>query len=105
MSGQTPERIRILPNGELGIVWSDRRESYLPGHPLRCACSCANCVDELSGRKVLDDSKVPRDVLPLEVHPVGNYGISIRWSDGHETGIYTFEYLREMAEAGERADE
>ena len=77
-------------------MWSDGHESYYPGHALRCACTCATCVDERTGRKVLIDERVPRDVRLLEVHPVGRYGISIRWSDGHDTGIYPFDRLRAM---------
>ena len=89
-------RVTPFPNGELGVAWSDGHESYFGGRYLRCACACATCVDEMTGKKVLDAERVPRDVEPLEVLPVGNYGISIRWSDGHETGIYTFERLREL---------
>jgi ATP-binding protein involved in chromosome partitioning len=88
--------VRALPNGELGVVWEDGTESYYPGHFLRCACQCAKCVDEGSGRKVLRDADVAADVHPQEVHFVGNYGIGIRWSDGHDTGIYTFARLREL---------
>ena len=91
-----PTQLTPFPNGELGIAWEDGHESYYAGHYLRCACACASCIDEASGRKLLRDDSVPREVQPLEVHPVGNYGISIRWSDGHDTGIYTFERLREL---------
>ncbi len=89
-------RIAPFPNGEIGIVWEDGHESYFSGHYLRCACACAHCVDEMSGAKVLEDSRVPADVAPVELHPVGNYAFSVRWSDGHETGIYTFERLRRL---------
>jgi DUF971 family protein len=89
-------RVALLPNGEIGIVWEDGHESYFPGHYLRCACACAECVDEMSGRKVLQDDKVSEDVRALELHPVGNYAISVRWSDGHDTGIYAFERLRRL---------
>ena len=95
-----PVNITPFPNGELGIVWSDGTECYLDGHDLRCACTCARCVDELTGRKVLQVERVPRDVRPLEVFPVGRYGISIRWSDGHDTGIYSFERLHSMCDGG-----
>jgi DUF971 family protein len=94
--GPRPVRAQPFPNGELGLVWSDGHESYYPGHYLRCACACASCVDEVSGHKVLDDRRVPEDVHVVELHPVGNYGISVRWSDGHDTGIYTFDRLREL---------
>ena len=91
-----PVNVVPFPNGEISIVWDDGHESYYRGHDLRCACACATCVDEMTGKKLLQDERVPRDVRALEILPVGNYGISIRWSDGHDTGIYTFERLREL---------
>jgi len=96
MSSAPPRRpvnVTPFPNGEIGIVWDDGQESYHRGYDLRCACPCAKCVDEVTGEKLLRDERVPRDIRALEFHPVGNYGISIRWSDGHDTGIYTFEFL------------
>jgi ATP-binding protein involved in chromosome partitioning len=95
-AGHRPVQVHAFPNRELGIVWDDEHESYFPGHDLRCSCGCAKCVDETTGRKVLEDDRVPKDVHVTEVHPVGNYGISVRWSDGHETGIYTFARLRQL---------
>jgi DUF971 family protein len=89
-------RFAPFPDGRIGIVWTDGHESDYDGRELRCACSCASCIDETTGRKVLDDSRVPLDVQLVELHPVGNYGVGIRWSDGHDTGIYTFERLRAL---------
>ena len=91
-----PVNIAPFPNGLIGIVWDDGHESYYGGHALRCACVCASCVDEVSGEKLLRDEGVPREIAAEEIVPVGNYGISIRWSDGHDTGIYPFSRLREM---------
>jgi ATP-binding protein involved in chromosome partitioning len=48
----------------------------------------------MSGRPLLDPATVPADVRPVSVALVGGYGVRIRWSDGHDTGIYTFEQLR-----------
>jgi DUF971 family protein len=93
-----PVNLAAFPSGELGIVWADGRECYLGGHALRCACTCARCVDEVTGQRVVVEDRVPREVRPLEVLPVGRYGISIRWSDGHDTGIYSFEYLRSLCD-------
>jgi len=95
-TGAAPRPVDVtpFPNGEIGIVWNDGHESYYAGHALRCACSCATCVDEMTGQKVLDDTRIPVDVSAVEIHPVGNYGLSVRWSDGHDTGIYTFAKLR-----------
>jgi DUF971 family protein len=89
-------RITPFPNGELGVVWEDGHESYYPGHDLRCACACAECVEETSGLKLLQDDQVPHDVRIVEMFPVGNYAVAVRWSDGHETGIYPFDRLREL---------
>lgn len=92
----SPLRVVPFPNGELGIVWSDGHESIYSGRSLRCACGCALCVDENSGRKTLRDETVPADVRAHQVLPVGRYGLSIHWSDGHSTGIYRLDRLREM---------
>jgi DUF971 family protein len=91
-----PVRVSPFPNHELGVVWSDGHESYYPGFALRCACACAKCVDEVTGRKLLREERVPRDVRVVEVHFVGNYGVSFVWSDGHDTGIYEFQRLRSL---------
>ena len=65
-----------------------------PSRTLRLQCPCAECVEEMSGRSLLDPATVPADIRPLEVRLVGAYGLRISWSDGHGTGIYTFERLR-----------
>ncbi len=90
------ESLAIFPNGELGITWADGHESYYPARELRLACTCARCMDEVTGRRVLLEDRVPRDVRPLEAIPVGRYAIALRWSDRHETGIYPFERLRQL---------
>ena len=89
-----------LEDDAVVILWEDAHRSPFPHRYLRLACPCANCVDEMSGRKVLDDSRVPKDVHALEIHPVGNYGYSVLWSDRHDTGIYTFKRLRELCNCG-----
>ena len=65
-----------------------------PALALRLACPCAECVDEMSGRALLDPGRVPQDVRPVKLQLIGNYGLKVWWSDGHHTGIYTFEALR-----------
>ena len=62
---------------------------------LRLACPCAACVEEMTGRPILDPESVPLDVQADALELVGAYGIRIRWSDGHSTGIYTFRGLHE----------
>lgn len=69
--------------------------AFYPARPLRLACGCAACVEEMSGRPLLDPASVPPDIRPVAVALVGAYGLGIQWSDGHGTGIYTFERLRQ----------
>lgn len=92
----TPQGIRQRGSRELAITWRDGHESIYPVRALRLACGCAVCVDEWSGEERLDPAAVPQDVHPLRIHSVGRYAIQIAWSDGHDTGLYTFERLREL---------
>lgn len=62
---------------------------------LRLACPCAACVEEMTGKPILDPDSVAFDVQADALELVGAYGIRIRWSDGHSTGIYTFRGLFE----------
>ena len=48
----------------------------------------------MSGRRILKPETVPEDIKPLRIQLVGGYGLRVDWSDGHNTGIYTFERLR-----------
>jgi len=91
-----PARITAFPNGEIGVIWEDGHESFYPGRDLRCACACAECVEEMTGKKLLQDEQVPAEIRVLELLPVGNYALAFRFSDGHDTGIYAFERLRRL---------
>ena len=85
----------------LVIEWRDgHRSEYRPRH-LRLQCRCAGCVDERTGEKILDPSSVEPGVYPLAIRYVGRYALGFDWSDGHSTGIYTFELLREVCPCGE----
>jgi ATP-binding protein involved in chromosome partitioning len=78
------------------IEWvAGSHEAFFPARALRLACPCAGCVEEMTGRPLLDPSRVPADVRPLRLALVGAYGLRVVWSDGHDTGIYTFERLLE----------
>jgi len=94
-----PKQIRQAGPTTLAIQWSDGRETRLEVRDLRLACPCAACQDELTGKRLLDPATVPADVHPLNLESVGNYGLRIRWSDGHETGIYAYDRLRQLGES------
>jgi len=93
-SSPTPKAIEQAGPQELRIDWHDGHTSLYPVRALRLACRCANCVDEHTGRARLDPATVPADVVPVHLKSVGRYAIQFSWSDGHDTGIYTFEQLR-----------
>lgn len=57
-------------------------------------CPCARCVDEMSGIRTHDPKSVPDDLTQKDLTMVGNYAISMQFSDGHNTGIYPFVTLR-----------
>lgn len=81
---------------DVKIVWNDGHESLYIARDLRLRCPCAVCVEEMSGRPLLDPDTVAPDVHPLGISLVGKYAIHIQWSDGHSTGIYTFDSLRRL---------
>ena len=79
----------------LRIVWKDGHVSEYEPRYLRLNCRCAGCIEEMTGRPLLDPSTVPPDVYPEAINYVGRYALKFRWSDGHDTGIYPFDMLRE----------
>jgi len=92
----TPTRIAQKGPRELGITWADGHESVIDVRRLRLACACAQCVDEWTGEGRLDAASVPADVQPRRIESVGRYAIQIDWSDGHSSGIYPFQRLRDL---------
>lgn len=92
-----PRDIRQAGPDTLAITWSDGGESRFKVFDLRAGCPCAHCVDEMTGERTLDPARIPAGVHPVRIHSVGNYAMQIAWSDGHDTGIYSWEYLRRLA--------
>jgi ATP-binding protein involved in chromosome partitioning len=95
MSDATPVEIRRVEDREIHVTWADGRRSVFSNKALRERCPCAGCVHELTGRRLLDPASVRPDIRADEIALVGRYAIRVRWSDGHSTGIYTFDKLRE----------
>jgi ATP-binding protein involved in chromosome partitioning len=84
----------------LSVLWEDGHHDDFDVRDLRLACHCALCIEEMSGRKLLDPKTVRPDVSPQVISSIGNYAIGIDWNDGHNSGIYSFNHLRSL---GERA--
>lgn len=96
MTLPTPASVAQAGADKLRIVWNDGHESTYSVRSLRLACRCAHCIEEFTGRPLLKADGVPADVKPIRISPVGRYALSFAWSDGHDSGIYTYEYLREI---------
>ena len=106
----TPEKVRVLLTEGKGVEidWADGHKSAWSFAWLRNACPCATCHEEResSGRRPgvpRPETQMPLRMYkdpaqPVEVIPVGKYALKFRWNDGHETGIYSWEYLRRVCE-------
>lgn len=95
---QRPADIKKIDERTLGISWEDVHESIYDATFLRENCTCAACQDEWTGERKLLPGQLPQAVLPVTIDSVGQYGLKIKWSDGHSTGIYTYEYLRGLCQ-------
>lgn len=78
----------------LAIEWTDMKTQEFDVVALRLNCPCAACIDELSGERKIKAEDISPNVRPIQVHSVGRYALGIEFTDGHKTGIYTFDYLR-----------
>jgi len=91
-----PTQILEESDRELSINWSDDKETKYNAAQLRKSCPCASCVNEWTGEKVLKDENVPADLSFSSISIVGNYALNFQFSDGHNTGIYSFQYLKKL---------
>lgn len=89
-----PVQIIEESDSEITIKWSDDSETHYNAAQLRRACPCAGCVNEWTGEKMLDPAKVADDTTFKHISIVGRYALNFHFSDGHETGIFSFNYLR-----------
>jgi DUF971 family protein len=101
-----PTRLKLKRDRGLEIEWPDGSHFELSLATLRSMCPCAQCRETRAGAKTAKPA-TRLTVLPgnysgaltaLGAEPVGNYAIRIDWSDGHGSGIYSFQYLRELCE-------
>jgi len=109
----TPAKVRVLKSEGTGVEidWKDGHQSVWNFAWLRNACPCATCNEERehSGRKPGEPKPKPQTLLmmyeaparPVEVTPVGRYALRFKWTDGHESGIYSWEYLRRVCQCSE----
>lgn len=89
-----PSEVRRQGTAAVTITWSDGHTSTLPNRYLRDNCPCAHC------RETRPTYALPiRDaegVHPTSISAVGRYALGIVWSDGHDSGIYSYRTLRSL---------
>ena len=91
-----PSRLQKEGDRALKITWDDGHLSAYAFRSLRQNCQCALCVEEWSGKGLLEKEKIPQSLAGLHVAIVGQYALRIDFSDGHNTGIFTFKQLRAL---------
>ena len=95
--GITPAAVDLKDSESALIVsWQDGSHSRVGYRPLRIACRCALCIEEMTGKQLLDPDSVPADVGIEGCKEVGLYGLQFEWTDGHTTGIYTWKRIKEL---------
>jgi DUF971 family protein len=85
---------------ELATRWSDQSESYVRLEALRQKCPCAACAGEpdVTGKVLRPLVQYgPKSFQIRSLQIVGGYALQPTWQDGHNTGLYTFAYLRDLA--------
>lgn len=93
-----PREISQESDSLLRITWADGRVCDYQAANLRRACPCAQCVNEWTGQRTLRPETISDEVEIKDLSIVGRYALNFRWSDNHETGIYSFQYLRDLCE-------
>jgi DUF971 family protein len=94
-----PIKIKIIDQKKLNIIWDDGSEDNLNLRELRKNCPCATCLSE---REKQSKMYIPlfsaNQITVKSINQVGNYAIQITWSDGHNSGIYEFKFLKLFSE-------
>jgi len=86
-------------NHQLEISFGEDQISHiLPPAELRRDCKCAACVEELSGRQILNPDDVPDSIRPRSMGPTGNYALSVDWEGGHKS-LYPYRQIRSLIES------
>ena len=93
-----PTQIIEESDHEVSIVWSDGKETRYDAARLRRSCPCASCRDEWTGAKLLNEGDISDELTFSTISIVGRYSLNFHFSDGHDTGIFSFEYLSNLPE-------
>jgi DUF971 family protein len=106
MPSTDPEHIAISKSKGITIDWKDGHSSRYPLDYLRAQCPCATCTGAHGTPPTTKPSSSPFQMYKpalkmVDVESVGNYAIRMVWSDGHSTGIYSFDHFRKICPCAE----
>jgi len=96
-----PTKLAIEGDNRLLIDWSDGQRRRYAFRELRDQCPCATCREQRKQPRAMLPVLSEAEMRPLRIEgmkPVGSYAYTIAFSDGHDTGIFTFDLLRELGE-------
>lgn len=93
-----PTQIIEESDSEVSIKWSDDAETVYSAPQLRRNCPCASCVNEWTGEKILKDENIADDLVFSRITIVGRYALNFTFSDGHDTGIFSYKFLRDLSD-------
>lgn len=83
----------------LELAWEGEPPRRVTYHQVRSSCPCAACKDEWTGKRILDPATIRPDLKLEGMQMVGNYAVRLGWNDGHDSGLYTWDLLRQLATA------
>jgi len=95
-----PTRVELI-NDTLAVIWDDGHESYYDCETLRRRCPCATCQGEanvLSPARPAPAVYTATSFVVRGWQSVGGYALQFQWADGHQTGLYSFDYLRQLCQ-------
>jgi DUF971 family protein len=84
-------------SGALALTWGAEAPAVLPGHLLRAACRCAGCEQARRAGTTPAAATADMAVKIERISPIGEFGLQLHFSDGHERGIFPWPYLRKLA--------
>jgi ATP-binding protein involved in chromosome partitioning len=93
-----PQEVDTQDDKVTVITWDDGKVTRYPNRYLRSLCPCASCVNEVTGERMVQLESIDPEVRITGVDPVGRYALHFQWSDGHGTGLYSFDTLRKLGE-------
>ena len=96
MQQPVPRKAELVSPFTFRIEWKDGVVHDYAARDLRLSCPCAACIEEGTGRALLDPKTVKEDILILGSELVGRYALSFVWSDGHKTGIFAWPLLYQL---------